>query len=757
MIDGLPSSEIAWLEKFFGPPNQLAWQDIASGAISQNISDLLRPWLEIVAGQNTADQVVLPFVRDGQVAGWYAASRGHGNSADLAADLQAWFGQSYLSLFEPVSPPSNDQMAAALRERYGGAVYRFKGPRATEQSQIALGVRRMGELLRRKPTIAHLKMKPVGALRSDFERALLAQDPVQAQTRLDDLRATGRLNEENLQFLRVRMAAGLGYWPQLARDKWLITTLSDLHLPPQTLSDVIEALYRTYVDDVDATGEPIAALEAFAQDILKPYPRLFSSRRGVKTPRVVKAFLLYELSQAHPDRGILECLIALLPTADRCGGAYLAALQGIAQPEPSATLEQRAETAFDEAQYDRAAEFFLSLPLDRKVVTRLVQCAKFIDAEDTSLRVLAVIDTAAAAIITELSTHLLADIERLRTKATAGPTVQPSGVTNSASNGWMEWAEALATGQALDLRDAQVRDSSALWDVEPFTKSEASSKAFADKIGNLKGPAAQAIVQALPMILSGFFGPERPLERNTQPIASMLFDLLAMSDTISRVDLDLIAQLLARLLKLGPSPLEYGQWLRDLTDLENRVTGYGTLPWSLDVCEILATEPCPSIASRDARLGFFSLVLSHAQGFVHRLGRQDVLALEYLARDFGVDPESLSSLRIGEAGVATGSAIDLSGKTIGIYTLMEAAGARAKAILEAMFEGCRVIVNSDTVATAQLTNLAKIADIFIFAWKSSSHQAFFCVKDAPPKVEPVWAQGKGTASIVRAVLDQLGA
>ncbi len=58
--------------------------------------------------------------------------------------------------------------------------------------------------------------------------------------------------------------------------------------------------------------------------------------------------------------------------------------------------------------------------------------------------------------------------------------------------------------------------------------------------------------------------------------------------------------------------------------------------------------------------------------------------------------------------------------------------------------------------TAQLTSLAKAADLFIFAWKSSSHQAFYCVKDALPTGEPIWAQGKGTASIVRAVMDSIG-
>jgi len=51
--------------------------------------------------------------------------------------------------------------------------------------------------------------------------------------------------------------------------------------------------------------------------------------------------------------------------------------------------------------------------------------------------------------------------------------------------------------------------------------------------------------------------------------------------------------------------------------------------------------------------------------------------------------------------------------------------------------------------------LATAADMFVFAWKSSSHQAFYCVKDALTKGEPIWVPGKGTASILRAVFEHL--
>jgi len=136
----------------------------------------------------------------------------------------------------------------------------------------------------------------------------------------------------------------------------------------------------------------------------------------------------------------------------------------------------------------------------------------------------------------------------------------------------------------------------------------------------------------------------------------------------------------------------------------------------------------------------------------HRLATHDFLPIEYLAHDYAVEPSAIADLRpAAKHANGTDTGVVLTGKTIGIYTLTEAAGMRAKAALKELFPTCTVEVNSDTVCTSGLTNLARTADIFVFAWRSSSHQAFFCVKNALGGRDPVYAAGKGTASLVNAV------
>ena len=106
-------------------------------------------------------------------------------------------------------------------------------------------------------------------------------------------------------------------------------------------------------------------------------------------------------------------------------------------------------------------------------------------------------------------------------------------------------------------------------------------------------------------------------------------------------------------------------------------------------------------------------------------------------------------------GAAVRETVLAGAETLTVESSPEARFRWTKAALEKLFPGCKVVVNSDLVATERLAALARSADLFVFAWKSSSHQAFYCVKDAITNGEPIWVPGKGTASILRAVLDYL--
>ena len=535
-------------------------------------------------------------------------------------------------------------MAEALRSRSGGVVYRFSGSDRTSNRFISERLSEFATLLKRRPGTTRRTFRPVGSIRADFERALLAQDLAEAEARIAELRETGRLNEENLRFLDVRLKAGLGYWPQIARDHWLIQTLSDLALPPQTLADLLEALYRTYVDDVEAGGDPTATLKAFEQHIARRYPRLFASRRGIRVPRIVKSFVLFEQLQSRPNLQIIADLLELLPESDRA--LFLEWPPSAAAP-PIATAtstigDAQADEAFDDAQYDRAFEFYLALPLSRKSVSRLVSCVLFIGTDEAKGRLLAAINGSDGAIVAELAPAIQRKLEDLRSRSAEIADVL---ALDSTSPEWMAWAEQLHRGEDLAGAEKAVQQAAINWDVLAFAKDENKSKAFADIVGNLNGEAGAIVRRSVPQIFASFFPPGATPVPAIKPIGAMLFVLIAMDDALSRTDLDLLAQLQSQLLAMGLSSEDYLSLVGDLADVQGRISSYAYLPWSLDVSEALAIAPSPSEAGRDARLRFFLQVLSQAQSFAHRLGRQDLMPIEFLAQDYGVEADTIAWLK----------------------------------------------------------------------------------------------------------------
>jgi len=728
----------ALLRSFFAPPNELVWAALQDGSAPPDLQHLVEIMLAPLSA-SAPGILTLPFVRNNRAVGWYAVAINGANDNDVLNTIRAWLGNTYLERLDVPTPQGADPLVRLLHDRFGGPVCRFRGP---EFDTIRDRLVQFQALVVARPLDARRQRRPLGVIRAAFDRALLARDETNAQMLLAELRATGRLTQENLRFLEVRLQAGLGLWPQLAREHWTIKTLSDLALPPQTMSDLVEALYRTFVDALEARENLAEVLDAFSANALQ-YPRLFSSRHGVRTPRVLKAFMLHERLQAQPDRALLERLAGLMP-ADEQQSWLVRTL--LAEPFAEATTpEASADTALEDGQYDRAFEMLLAAPPSKSVFSKLLTSAVLIDDRETFARLLAAVDTWPSAIVATLAPAQLTRLEGIRTAQARGGAI----------DSWKAWIEHLARGADPSVAALARSERAITWSSDPVLASADAAQSFATALGNLEGDAARVAIEAISSLANAFL-PEGAQNPNAKPIAQNLLVLMAMEEGLSRPELELISYFLQRLLEMGLSQADYLSALADVSEVQARVGSFVHLPWSIDLLEQLAVMPAAGEAQREARLRLFMQVVGQARSFAHRLGPQDWLPLEYLLPDLGLGADALDGLRPHTPIEEAGARSDLTGKTIGVYTLAQAAGARAKATLETMFPGVSVVVNSDLVCTDQLTALAEGADIFVFAWKSASHQALYCIKNATMKVEPAYPQGKGTASIVRAVLDQVG-
>lgn len=742
-------SHIEWLERFYAAPNGLTWTNVSAGTEPAPVAEVLRPWLTLLADDSSSAPVILPFVRADAVTGWYAVARNPEHTDELRDLLTAWFGYTWLSRFEATTPSMSDPLAATLRDAFGGTVFRFSGGDAAANRRIGSDLGTLAYLLLRKPPSTALAMRPIGVIRAEFDRALLLRDETSATALLEELKSAGRLSDENLRYLEVRLRAGLGLWPQIAHDHWLIKTLSDLVLPPQVLSDLIEALYRAHLDRIETTGDLDSLMGAFSEHLSGRYPRLFASRRGIRTERVVKAFLIYEYCQTPPNPQIINELAGLLPDADRQRSPF-GAICALATPiEHVVDPAVEADTAFDDNQFDRAFEYYLSFTPTSRSLGRAILCASFIDTTEVTSRLASFI-SGADALGEHLSPNLKAKFDALLDRHTAPPdagsSVPRSGPSEVANN-WLIWADDLRKGA----RNPLPSDAALTWDASTVLRDPRVSKEFADSIGILSSDTSLAR-QAVPIIYSAFID-GLGMEAAAKPIAMNLCMVIALDEGLSRVDLALLYQLAVELIVSGLSSAEYISLVDILSEVEVRVASYVHLAWALDMAEALAIAPAPSDAAQVARTQFFHLIVAKAQVFAHRLRQDERHTFRTLSRDFGVDQVLLGLL--GEETVQRDgeNLPNLSGKTIGIYTLVEAAGVRAKGEIEAMFPGVTVVVNGDLVATDRLVNLATSADYFVFAWRSSSHAAYYCVKDAMKGRDLILPQGKGTASILRAVID----
>ena len=94
-------------------------------------------------------------------------------------------------------------------------------------------------------------------------------------------------------------------------------------------------------------------------------------------------------------------------------------------------------------------------------------------------------------------------------------------------------------------------------------------------------------------------------------------------------------------------------------------------------------------------------------------------------------------------------------KSIAIYSLTESVLKRVEGILKKILPGIKVHLSHDKGGNNQLESYAKTADIFVIVTSSAKHAATeFIQKNRPKDKTTLFAAGKGSSSIIRALEEQ---
>lgn len=739
----LAPQELAWLKAYFSGKNVLTWEDIETAEAPVKSLDQLMPWLRLLDGERTCEQIVLPFHDEEGPIAWYAMASEERQFRQLVEEIQSFIGPSFSDFNGRWADLSNDEVfQKALKTRFGYRVIKLVANSVKDREEIGNALGLYLTLLTRRPEIPDRTQRPFGKIRGDFDRALLAGNAIHAKQLFNEMCASGRVNAEQEKCLEIRLLAGLGRREELARNQALITSVMELSLPPQTLTDLVGALYETHIRPIENDSNIAAVKETFKQKVVRPFRPLFRERKGIVLPEVLRSFLLFEAVQDEPSQIRCQGILAAFPDDEesrRLANSWLPSFAHDASKKSVDCLDLVRQAMFDE-DYTFAVEIcFQELPTPW-AYSALLRCATEVKSPDLIDRVLKTLEAAENYGQIPLTAKDRDRVEQLRGCGMKDHVYDTS---------WLLWAQWVSSGEYKISPVSVLEESTLRWSVESYSNDAKQCQDFAQIIGNAGGIEAEVFRMAFSHIVNFFV--ERPAQpvRAFAPIYAMLIKVIAWSETVSADELEIATLLTQALFGIGHSRETYCECLLDLGEILKANSSIVNLDWALNTAEILAIYPTQN---SELRLRFFMAVTDIARSGCHRITatQKDVLSL--LAKDYDCLYllDAFPDLE-DDAGTKT-TGISFEGM-IGIYTLTDGAGLRAKQLLEKLFPKARVELNGDSVATDRLTSLARNADRFVFAWKSSKHQAFYCIKDARRGQDIIMPTGKGTASIVKSVLE----
>ncbi len=731
-----------FLAAFFGEGN-----DLSLNALAQDAPQLAA-WLDERLAQFRQEPGaahVLPR-RTADRTQWYGLAHSDRQLKELSQVLEAFIVPAYARVDRYAEFNGANPVDAAVMEFTGGHAL-VLDVLPGQQQQVRRALELFGTLDAMRPHRQLALSRPLGRLLREFEMTVLASEEDSSGQLIREIEQTGQLSSQNLAFLRIRRMAGLRQFDALLSMPELTTVLA-IRRPARVSASLLEAVYVTELARYEADGDPEGALQHFSDIVLSKYPALFKSRHGLQTPEAIKSFMLHALAVRPEDAESRAQLLSSpdLSPADRHFVEQLAELSEVSA-RAGVTLAD-AVSAAHAGNYDAALQTAASQPASVERAELLIRCAYEIDSID-AMRV-------AASAVSGLDPPQQDALVTSRLYATLWSYISDaltgtSGLSVVEGPGsWSEWFRQAIEGRAVP-NAIQIAERAVVeWSAEDFSTRD--SRTIAEFLNRDIAPQPMRLVKdALPHFLAF-------IERASEPARhrELLDDIavLLMSDEdLGVADVQVIANLAGLLLDIGLSADRYRQLVDDFCAIWERVDSPVHLDSAIDMLDVLLTQACPNPGIRAV---FFQKLLASFQRWQRRIRPDQWALLTELAGELG-QLEGVQAVRQAEdqpdgATVATADRGAFAGRKVAIYTLTDAAAARAAALLTRNFDDVTVEVSNDHVASDRLRALAREADIFVVATRSAKHAATTFIEAQRPPGRPIlYAAGKGSASLIRAL------
>ncbi len=732
-------SPLELIKRFFGPLNAYAYDPSRSAVdiSDENILAVEESLRHYVIGRHEFP-VLLPCRAVGaDQTSWYACSHTVGGARRLHSELRAFIGPSYADFPIDISDCNDpNQIASLLNESFGDGWFAFSSNPRNGDAAIRAAWTRYWSLLQIRPSISTDVPATFDQLRARFERAAIAKDETAARTALASMRERFTLSSENELFLEVRLLASLEQWPQILEHR-LFRMLTVIKLPPEVYGDLVEAVYQTSVAIYENSNSLELVLQAVRDGIFRPIYPLLRTRRESTRLSVLKTVVLTELTSLSPAANYVKDICSQIPV-----GAFNKLDESVRQQVES--LQRGASIAdglraLDEESFDRAFSILWEATDTPDVLSALIRCAKEIEDPARANQVIDRLNRACIAVRETAISKVPRSYEKLASLA-------DSASLKDAACAPLIWNQSARESAAHYV--ARVRMSARDSDVATLLEDPNFDDAFTDALLDLSIAHPGVFELVFPYFIELFVTRTAPTAR-LLPVYCMLLEAKGAQGSYGDAELTLLRALIEKLLSAGPDVSAYSSVMVRLQDILTDIYSPQRVGWSLGVIDLLQTSPCQNEA---LRLSVTVKAFDMAQSFATRITATERAFARILAHEINVKLE----LRESETSNNRNITERYDGHTVVLYSLDERAARRARNVLQSAYAGLIVETVSDMVSSDRLKSAARRADVFVFQWKSSTHPAYYCIKEnISADAALIHATGSGASSLIFAANDSL--
>jgi hypothetical protein len=729
-------TEKEFLQIFFTNDNEFCLEKINCENDNQN---QLRPLVNRLLNKK---ETVLPLRFKGKIY-WYGITTTDEQFNRLGEELRTFIGRTY-SNFLPLRPSVvNHPIDKAVDEYTNGRYFRFTGYNKIIFKKIEY-LRRMWEI---RPSIDKQMSTSVGRLLRNFFLTI-SMGPAyrhRAEKLIEELKNRKFLNAVNILFLQIQMLSEYEEWDEILSLKSLSDVIN-MRRPHAVTESLFKAIYNNKLKSKEKNPEEL--LDTFLNVVVPEYGTLIATRGNFKESEALILLMLNAvvvLKDITVVNGLLEV------SNNGSTTKLLIEISNKLIKHSNETKKEYSENinsvqvSILKGNFDYALGILKNLRISWETTMMLFQCAY--QLQSLEARELALNAYRQLPLEEQEKFLLIRQNKEYLDEITEGNSSSEVRIPNN----WLSWFESLEYYTPMK-NFYHASEGSIEWSIEELLDPGYSIEEFIEQLYACYDDEQkkESLYISFPHILRFFQKDGEWPRREFKSIYITLLEMLSLNEEKGESELTIFQYLLEAILQIGIRNQEYNEILGMWKETWFEIGSYKYLEDGISVFETFLEYPCPI---PEVLLEVFLNFSNTIHVFVRKLTNNELKVLKHLFSDFKQEEAwlAIEAQHLHEENVSGGKDFwgSLSGKTIGIYTLMESVSIRVKNIIKSNNKEINVIINNDKSGSELLKNLVKTSDILLVATSSAKHAAtIFIEQHLNESTLYLRPTGKGSSSML---------